>query len=159
MVFSSQINVSLISLNGVNEGKELQVVDPVDIDSAHFVKQVSNALEHFWEVNKLGHHPLSRLKCLHRFLPVNGVIPSTLELGRAVHQLLDWAMQEVKSIDSGNHSVEARYHPILYKEYIERLKNHQVAQQFDFSESTFYRIRREALECITQIIADLERRT
>lgn len=131
--------------------------DRANVDSPHFVTQVSNALEHFWEVNKLGHHPLATLNCVSRFLPANGAVASTIERGRAVHQLLVWAMQEVKSIDSENHSSEARFYPVLHKEYVERLKNRQVAQHFDFSESTFYRIRREALECISQIIADLER--
>ncbi len=133
------------------------MTDRTNVDSPHFALHVSNALEHFWEVNKLGNHPLATLNCLSRFLPASSTAASTLECGRAVHQLLVWAMKEVKSLDSGNHSPEARYYSVLHKEYVERLKNRQVAQHFDFSESTFYRIRREAMECITQIIADLER--
>jgi hypothetical protein len=141
--------------NSLNEGSSMS--DRVHVDSPHFASQVSDALDHFWEVSKLSKHPLTNLRCIAQFLPEGKSATSSLDRGRALHQLLHWAMEEVKTLDYENHSVEARFYPVLQKEYVERAKNQTAAQQLNISESTFYRIRRDALECIAQIIADLER--
>ncbi|MBI4761741.1 MAG: DUF1492 domain-containing protein [Chloroflexi bacterium] len=133
------------------------MLDDVYVDSPHFVTHVSNALEHYWEVGKLSKHPLSNLNCLTQFLREDRPRVSSLERGRAVQQLLDHAMDQVRTLDCGNHTAEARYHAVLEKEYVERVKNQYAAQQLDMSESTFYRVRREAVACLAQVIADMER--
>lgn len=133
------------------------MTDPIHINSPHFVTHVSNALEHYWEIGKLGKHPLSNLSCLEQFLSGHSPPVSSLQRGKALQQLLTHALDQIKMLDCGNPTSEARFHVVLHKEYVERVKNQHAAVQLDMSESTFYRVRREALECFAEIIADLER--
>jgi len=129
----------------------------IQINSADLITQVSNALEHYWEIDKLSKHPLSNLTCLVQFLPEGKTKASALARGRALQQLLDYAMGEAQSLDCGHHSAEARYHHVLQKEYVEQIKNELAAQQLNMSASTFYRVRRDAVQRLAQVIADMER--
>lgn len=131
--------------------------DDIHPDSPHFVMHVTNALEHYWEIGKLSKHPLSNLNCLSQFLSEGKTKVTALERGRALQQLLKHAMDQVRRLDCGYHTGEARYHVVLHKEYVERVKNRQAAQQLGMSESTFYRVRRDAVACLAEVIADMER--
>ncbi|MBI5877275.1 MAG: hypothetical protein HZB53_06475 [Chloroflexi bacterium] len=115
---------------------------------------VEDALEHLWDYAYLETHPLS---ALHR-------IPDSLEGTHAMHvgpgKALNLCLQGIIKRLSPPHAVcrsvrERRYFDILHGCYVGRETNKTVAWKLGMADRTFYRRRRQAIEMITQMLADL----
>lgn len=131
----------------------------MDLYSREFERLVADALSNLWKIARLGMHPLSQLRATRRFLPTDKAPLTYLDRGQAVHQLIRSTLELMHQVGDNPNSSEARYHSVLTKEYVERLKVPQAAKSLGISESTFYRIRRQAVQCVAHLLAEIETAT
>lgn len=131
-------------------------ITEMDLYSSEFERLTVDALSHMWEFRRLGMHPLSHLRAVQPFMPTHKPPLTHLDRGQAVHRLLCTVLETLQELAACSDSSEARYYLVLTKEYVERLKNYQVADALGLSDSTFYRTRREALRCFVRLLAEIE---
>ena len=116
------------------------------------VELVEDALEHLWDYNRIGAHPLADvlLKPRGRHTRL-----SLVQRGAALNERLVAAIEQMK-VRHGNpgKSRERRYYPILFGCYIEGLPNREVARTLNVSERTFYRERLRALASLRRLLVD-----
>jgi len=129
----------------------------MELYGENFERLVEDALKHLWEFRRLGRHPFSELEAVHQYLPIDKTPITHLDRGQALHRWILRAMEELRQLPSIGDSPEARYYDILEGEYVKRLKNRNTAEALGLSESTFYRTRREAIQCLADVLAEFEK--
>ena len=110
-----------------------------DLDDGEFEELVADALEHLWDFSYLGTHPLAELQGVRQRVISNGR-STHIQMGRALNIVLQNAIDNLRlDDDECEVSREKHFYTILYKSYVEGVRNRDVAGSLSIGERTFYR--------------------
>jgi hypothetical protein len=127
-----------------------------DLDKRKFEELVADALEHFWDYAYLGAHPLAELESVKQRV-FSSVRRNHVETGRALNGVLRDAIETLKSDEKCyGFSREKHYHTILYKAYVESVRNKDIASSLHIGERTLYRYSTKAIQVVSKILMDWE---
>jgi hypothetical protein len=123
-----------------------------DFPVSEFEVQVADALEHLWDYAYLGTHPLSELDCVQHRVQ-NGAKLNHVGVGRALSDTLQDAIKNLETSGCQNdHSRERHYYTILFKAYVDCVKNRTIADSLNIGERTLYRYSIKAIQCVARIL-------
>jgi hypothetical protein len=120
-------------------------------------EEVETALKNFWKITELGQNPLTGLNLVRRQLSRSGLSPLVPNLGRALQDTLQTAIDHLKTGEREDlQSRQGRSWYILQQCYVEEEPNQDTARRLNVAERTFYRERREAIKAVVNILQELE---
>ncbi len=119
---------------------------------------VRSALKSWHDLQKMGEHPLSRLKIVDDCLRTQGLTDTPHGHGRALRQILNQAIDALRPSDVGIglSGKPWRHHLILKGQYVERRNRNEMAEQLCIAQTLYYEEQAAALDELTEIISQWE---
>lgn len=121
-------------------------------------RDVKDCLERLHRPLALGALPLASLRVVERRLHWRGGPQSRLDRGVALRQLLCECMRQLQSAAQPHDELDAMY-CALHLSYVQREKINAVANKLALGRSSAYRLLDDAVEALTEILFDRERRS
>ncbi|RLC82536.1 MAG: hypothetical protein DRI61_01995 [Chloroflexi bacterium] len=125
-----------------------------DLSSPEYRKWVKEALAHYWGGPKLTKSPLIKLRIVEKAMKEYGGNP-TKALRAVLREAIEALKPEGEYPDS---SLEWLLYNILDMRFIQGKRPREIANRLAISESDLYRKQRIAIEQVTKILAEMERR-
>ena len=125
---------------------------------SYSARDVKDCLERLHKPLALGAMPLASLRVVERRLHWRGGPQSRLDRGVALRQLLCECMRQLQSSAEPHDELDAMY-CALHLSYVQREKIIAVANKLALGRSSAYRLLEDAIEALTEILFDRERRS
>ncbi|MFQ5420994.1 MAG: hypothetical protein ACE5EY_11615 [Anaerolineae bacterium] len=117
---------------------------------------VAMALENLWNPARLADNPLAQSDLVQRHLAQNNLPPTGTNRGKALHDLLTSAIEQLRHSRAVNQNdSQWRNWYILHHKYVKEQPNRPIYLRLNLSERTFYRERKAAIEAVTAVLGQL----
>lgn len=120
------------------------------------METVRSALQHLDDPRYLARSPLATLRVITSQVSPSVTVPSSLQTGRAVRELLKDAIISLKPPSALQDDKGSLYFDILNLVYLRGRSPRQVMLDLSLSERTYYRELKRALERLVMVLRDME---